>query len=291
MIKKIQIGLTSFGLLIIMLTSVSASSAHVIYQVEWVAENAGIVQLQWNDATMTTPIMIQGWTQAATGEVIIRYATGQELPTGFDERRIEVDNLKAPFRIVLVDATAADTNIFTDMPSSNEGVQAIQMLYDLGVLNGYSDGTIKPDNSVSRAEFSKMLFMATHMSMAPTGTAPGFSDVPLEHWAKTYIGTLASKGIVQGKGNNTFDPNGTITIAELATILNRTFTLYGTKVNYPYENNGHWSFSHFEELTSKGIIKSSDTYYYPYQPERIATRQDCAILLGRILLQYHEVVK
>jgi hypothetical protein len=36
-------------------------------------------------------------------------------------------------------------------------------------------------------------------------------------------------------------------------------------------------------------MKSTDDYYYPYKPSKIATREDCAILLSRVLLNYHEV--
>lgn len=271
---------------------VSASSPHVIYQVEWVAQDAGIVRLEWNNETITTPIMIQGWSQNASGEIILRYRTGEEMPTGFDTRRIQVENLQAPFPIVLMDGSSSEhEEVFSDMPQGEEGKKAIRMLYDLGVLNGYTDGTIKPDTSVSRAEFSKMLFMATSMTNVGGEMTKGFSDVPTTHWASPYIKTLAVKGIVQGKGQNTFDPNGTITIGELATILNRTFTLYTQEKVYPYANTGHWSFPHFEALVTHEIIQATDAYYYPYRPDRLATRQDCAILLGRILLQYHEIVQ
>jgi len=267
--------------------SVTANQAHVIYRVDWVSEEAGIVTLKWNHESVTTPIMIHSWSQNTEGDVIIRYTSGLDAHLGLSERRIDVNNIKTPFNIILLEATAdLDTPVFSDMPDEAEASKAIQMLYDLGVLNGYADGTIKPSQSVSRAEFSKMLYMATGMT---TELSAGFLDVPTTHWAQEYIHTLAAKGIVQGKGQDRFDPNGTITIGELVTILSRTFTLYSDGGNYPYGSNGHWSFEYFNQLVRHEVIKSTDAYYYLYQADRFATREECAILLSRILLEFHEV--
>ncbi len=269
--------------------SVTANQAHVIYRVDWVSEEAGIVTLKWNHESVTTPIMIHSWSQNTEGDVIIRYTSGLDAHLGLSERRIDVNNIKTPFNIILLEATAdLDTPVFSDMPDEAEASKAIQMLYDLGVLNGYADGTIKPSQSVSRAEFSKMLYMATGMT---TELSAGFLDVPTTHWAQEYIHTLAAKGIVQGKGQDRFDPNGTITIGELVTILSRTFTLYSDGGNYPYGSNGHWSFEYFNQLVRQNVIQSTDIYYYPYQANRLATREECAILLSRILLEYHEVAQ
>ncbi len=279
----------SLLLMLVSLMSISAGQAHVIYQVDWVSEEAGVVTLKWSDESVTTPIMIQSWSQNTEGDVIIRYSSASTVPAGFSERRIDANNLKTPFNIVLLEARAdADIPVFSDMPENEEASKAIQMLYDLGVLNGYADGTIKPSQSVSRAEFSKMLYMATGMTAEPSS---GFTDVAETHWAQEYIHTLAAKGIVQGKGQGRFDPNGTITIGELATILSRTFTLYGAGDNYPYGSNGHWSFEYFNQLVRQNVIQSTDIYYYPYQANRLATREECAILLSRILLEYHEVAQ
>ena len=287
--KNMKIGLMSLFMLLMSLNPITASQTHVIYEVDWVSEEAGIVQLKWSDDSTISPIMIQSWSQNIDGEIIIRYATGNNVPPGFSQRRIEAQNLKTPFRIILLKSSESkDTSAFSDMPLTEEGKKAIQMLYDLGVLNGYSDGTIKPNQSVSRAEFTKMLYLATGMSEE---SSTGFADVPPEHWAQKYIQTLAAKGIVQGKGQGRFDPNGTITVGELATILNRTFTLYNQEDSYPYASNGHWSFSYFNQLVNQGIIYPRDSFYYPYMPDQLATRQDCSILLTRILLKYHEIVE
>lgn len=287
--QSVKIGFMSLLLMFVSLMSLFASQAHVIYEVDWVSEEAGVVTLKWSHESVTTPIMIQSWSQNTEGDVIIRYTSGSTVPVGFSERRIEVNSLKTPFNIVLLEARAdAEIPVFSDMPDETEASKAIQMLYDLGVLNGYTDGTIKPSQSVSRAEFSKMLYMATGMT---TESSSGFTDVATTHWAQEYIYTLAAKGIVQGKGQGRFDPNGTITIGELATILSRTFTLYSDDEPYPYTSNGHWSFGYFNQLVRQGVIQSTDTYYYPYQADRLATRQECAILLSRILLEYHEVAQ
>ena len=73
------------------------------------------------------------------------------------------------------------------------------------------------------------LALALAMGIAPAyAAAPTFSDVPSNHWAHSYIEEAAADGAVNGVGNNRFDPDGILTVAEWSCILARAF--YGNEV-------------------------------------------------------------
>lgn len=268
-----------------------AVEAHVIYEVEWVSDHEAVVSLMWNDEDVTTPIRITSWNVNDDNTVTLRYQQGSGTITGFNSRRIVDSSMVAPCIFVLEEDLGANsevTPIFPDLPDNVEGSTAIQHLYDLGIINGYPSGEFGPTGDVSRAEFSKLLFLSGKMSVNLESPI-AFSDVADTHWAKGYIFTLASREIVKGIGNDLFSPNGTITIGEVATIIDRSFTVFGESPSYPYSLDDHWSNEYFLSLVDKGIMKSTDAYFYPYSPNQIATREDCAILLSRVLTEYHEV--
>lgn len=289
--KKIGIVLVMTLLLGVMQVNINAATDHVIYSVELVSDTSAYVTLTWSNTQKTTPIMIVSWSVDKNSVVTVKYRQGTSVVQGFNRRLISGTNITFPSVILLEEDLGADTSskpIFSDLPSSGEVSTAIQQLYDRGIVNGYPDGNFKPSGSVTRAEFTKMLFLAGEMVNA-TGTKVSFTDVPSNHWAKNYILTLASKEIVNGIGNNKFNPSGTIAIGEVLAILDRSFTLEDKSVSYPYTLTAHWSNDYFVGLVSKKIVLSSDSFYKPYTPTRSATRAECAILLSRILQTYYSV--
>ena len=268
-----------------------AVDSHVIYEVEWLSDNSAKVTLKWNNEDLTTPIRITSWNVNDDNTVSIRYQQGSGVVTGFNKRTITDNQLLAPCIFILEEDLGSNSEvmpIFPDLPSNIEGSTAIQHLYDLGIINGYPSGEFGPMGDVSRAEFSKLLFLSGKMTINLESPI-AFTDISQTHWAKGYIYTLASREIVKGIGNDLFSPNGTITIGEVATIIDRSFTLFGVSPSYPYSLDDHWSNEYFLSLVDKGIMKTSDAYFYPYTPKKIATREDCAILLSRVLVNYHEV--
>ncbi|HHX25786.1 MAG TPA: S-layer homology domain-containing protein, partial [Firmicutes bacterium] len=89
--------------------------------------------------------------------------------------------------------------------------EAIVALIDEGIITGYPDGTFKPEDPVTRAEFSKMVARAFAVRAAGE---PTFSDIE-DNWAKTYIAALTEAGIVSGFPDGTFRPSKDISRAEM----------------------------------------------------------------------------
>lgn len=95
---------------------------------------------------------------------------------------------------------------FSDIDNANVNSANI-----LGIANGYTDGTFKPDNSIERQEASKMLSATAFALAYDTFADPVYFDdsASISNWARPYIDYVFSTGIMNGVGANNFDPRGT----------------------------------------------------------------------------------
>jgi uncharacterized repeat protein (TIGR02543 family) len=110
----------------------------------------------------------------------------------------------------------SDTNPFKDMTSDRWSNRAISTLYNAGILEGYLDGTFKPSDPISRAEFATI---AAKFDKLELNNNSNFTDIT-EHWAEKYITSSEVKGWIKGYEDNTFRPNQDITRAESMTLIN-----------------------------------------------------------------------
>ncbi len=91
-----------------------------------------------------------------------------------------------------------------------------------GIIQGYPDGTFRPDAPVNSAEALKILFLATRLEPAEDSRedlSGRFSDVPADAWFASYVRQAAEEDIVQGYGDGTFRPAQSITRAEAAKLV------------------------------------------------------------------------
>ena len=94
-----------------------------------------------------------------------------------------------------------------------------------GYMRGYSDGTFRGKNQITRAEFAKMLMQyldAEDMTLEPV-TAAKFTDVPEDAWYAEAVYTLANGGIIKGYGDGSFKPGNRVTRTEAVVMLERLF--------------------------------------------------------------------
>lgn len=111
------------------------------------------------------------------------------------------------------------TTSFRDTISHTYGV-SIEFLRARNIVNGYSDGTFKPNQPISRAELLKIVLNAGSGEIGHLTRC--FIDVQSERFAP-YICYAQSKAIVQGYDDGTFKPNQHITVAESIKIAIRSF--------------------------------------------------------------------
>ncbi len=112
---------------------------------------------------------------------------------------------------------SAEAPMFPDTPSAWYN-KAINAVVQRGIMRGYPDGTFKPNDAITRAEFTQMI---STIDNKPYGTAP-FADV-VGHWAERPIGSEYQAGRIAGYPDGTFRPDNSITRCEAAVILNKIF--------------------------------------------------------------------
>ena len=86
---------------------------------------------------------------------------------------------------------------------------AVIRLTALNVLTGYPDGTFKPDNTITRAEFAAAVMreLGLEASAQVSKGTTAFTDVPAEHWASGYVNLASKLGYINGMGDGTFAPS------------------------------------------------------------------------------------
>ena len=148
---------------------------------------------------------------------------------------------------------------------------------------GYSDGNVRPNANVSRAETATIFFRLLKSDIRDGNLTSdnGFSDVSNGQWHNKAVSTMAKLGIVKGRRADRFDPDASITRAEFAAICAR----FNTK---PVENSGsfsdisgHWAENEIERAAAFGWISG-----YPdgtFHPDARITRAEAMTMINRVL--------
>jgi hypothetical protein len=95
--------------------------------------------------------------------------------------------------------------------------QAVAYLTDTGIIVGYKDGSFRPDDYITRAEYVAMISRFDN-KMGPYPV--DFNDIS-GHWAERYIKIGASNGWISGYEDGSFKPDDNITRAEVVSLINR----------------------------------------------------------------------
>ena len=133
-------------------------------------------------------------------------------------------NLKKVLALVLAFACAFTMfagAAFTDSADIKVDTEVVDTLVSLGVVNGYDDGSFKPNGTVTRAEMAKMIYVlrtGNSDASAYNDDKTSFTDIG-SHWARGYIKYCQSLGIIAGKSNTIFAPNASVTAQEAAKML------------------------------------------------------------------------
>ncbi|WP_155973035.1 S-layer homology domain-containing protein [Paenibacillus sp. Leaf72] len=139
------------------------------------------------------------------------------------------DTLETEVSIVYpVDQAAAIVN---PAPSSFQDLDSvyawagkeIEAIAAKGIIDGVEDLHFDPNKMVTRAEFAKMLIRSLDLKNASSDST--FKDVPASQWYAPYVSAAVKNGLVQGRSGNRFEPEATITHAEMATMIARAAKL------------------------------------------------------------------
>lgn len=182
------------------------------------------------------------------------------------------------FAVFTVPASAATS--FSDTKGHwaesyiNSGVSA-------GYISGYSDGTFKPDKTVTRAEFAKMLNLAIGINNT---TTISFSDVSSSAWYYSDVRKAVAAGYITGYDDGTFRANNNIARQEAAVIISRIITeptVSKTITTSDKSSIASWALSGVNKVYAKGYMTGDANNYY--RPTGNLTRAEAAKIIYSIV--------
>ena len=179
----------------------------------------------------------------------------------------EYQALKA--EIAALKAKVAQLEDFVDV-QKHKYETAIDYLREKGIVQGYDDGSYKPDITINRAEFMKIVMGEKYGEELTADQADCFEDVGKE-WYAPYVCLGKTKGVVSGYGNGYFKPGDHISFVEAAKIL---ANVYGLDLG---DEGSHWYEKYVHALQSDGYIPSSIG-----ELSKPITRAEMAELIWRI---------
>lgn len=124
----------------------------------------------------------------------------------------------------LADTSSWDSvNTYPQDVMGTEYLTPVKYFMDKKIITGDEDGLFHADRAINRAEFAKIIAMATNNTnqMSAVQDKDYFNDLSGYGWAKGYINCCANAGLVNGKGNDKFAPGDSVTYAEVITVIVR----------------------------------------------------------------------
>lgn len=164
--------------------------------------------------------------------------------------------------LFLVQHTFAD---FTDT-TRHPYEEAIRFVQDEEIVQGYSDGSYRPNAPINRAEFTKIIVMA---ALPDESGENCFSDVKRE-WFATFVCTAKEKGLIGGYPDGTFKPAQNINVAEAAKIIAIAF-------NLELEAGGEWYEPYAKALDKENAVPPSIKQF-----DQLLTRGEMAAIIFAI---------
>ncbi len=150
-------------------------------------------------------------------------------------------------------------------------------------LVGYTDGTVRPTNNISRAEVATIFFrlMQDNYRLAHWTSDTTFSDVQANAWYTAAIGTDAKAGLVSGYPDGTFRPDNNITRAEFAVIAAQFLSKDYEGESLFTDISGHWAEKYINRAAHTGWIHGSGDK--TFRPDDYITRAEVATLVNAML--------
>lgn len=178
---------------------------------------------------------------------------------------------------------------FADI-AAHECREAVDALAERGIVSGMSEESFSPDSTMTRAEFTSIAVRALG---AATDNSKIFDDVNESDWFFGYVAAAYRLGIVSGISETEFNPNGTITLEEAASMVARAAKLCGITTDIDstsatnilaeftdYKEVSDWSFTSVAFCFAGGIL---DRSAIQINPKQAVTRAQIAVMLYKLL--------
>ncbi|KXZ00982.1 S-layer protein [Bacillus cereus] len=184
----------------------------------------------------------------------------------------------------VVSPVAAAGKTFPDV-DGHWSKESVYYLVEKGAIAGNDDGTFAPDREITRAEAATMMAKILNLPIEK-GAKPSYADSQ-NHWASAIIAAVEKAGVVKGKGDGTFDPDGKIDRVSMASLLVEAYKL-DTKVNGPLETKfddlkDSWGKDKANILVKLGIsVGTGDKW----EPNKSVTKAEAAQFIAKTDKQF-----
>lgn len=152
---------------------------------------------------------------------------------------------------------------------------------DGGSSSSGSSGGYVPNNSYYEKE---ELDFTPDIPVTPVLPSSGYYDVADNHWASAYVKALSEAGVISGRGDGNFDPDGTITRGELAKVI--VMGIIG-EVNKDAKSDftdvdGHWAKEYVATAAAATLVNGMTAT--EFAPDGLVTREQAAVIIYRALV-------
>lgn len=175
---------------------------------------------------------------------------------------------------------------FNDLASVAWAQEAINKLNEKGIVSGDGNGLFRPNDSVTREEFLKMLINA--FGFEASAEAVPFEDVPADAWYAPYVSAAYKLGITSGKSETVFGAGDNITREEMAALISRVFTVLGKPIavgdSAEFTDEAavsEYALDAVKALQSAGIITGMEDG--SFRPADLSTRAQAAVVIYRAM--------
>lgn len=192
--------------------------------------------------------------------------------------------------------SGGDNPLNPDDPNGNGGGNGVPGALNgkdhIAYMNGYEDGTIKPNQNITRAEAATLFFRMLNEDVrtANYSTVSPFTDVNEGDWFNIAVATMAKMGILKGRTADTYAPNEPITRAEFATICARFDTSNPDTGEVGFTDlTGHWAEADVLRAAALGWVEGYEDG--TFRPDAFITRAEVITMMNRLLCRLPETVE
>lgn len=177
---------------------------------------------------------------------------------------------------------------FIDVPANIWYRNAVQYVYENGIMSGTSDITFSPDMATTRGMIVTILYRLE--GMPKTGTANGFTDVPVGAYYEDAVAWASANNIVSGYGNGLFGPEDKVTREKMAVIIYNYHKAMGKDVSNiegmriyeftDYESISDWAVTAVRYCLNAGIFNGNADG--TLNPKGNVTRAELAVIINNL---------
>ncbi|MCG8538947.1 MAG: S-layer homology domain-containing protein [Clostridia bacterium] len=176
---------------------------------------------------------------------------------------------------------------FLDLNNHTWAKDAVETMAQKGIVNGRTDTEFDPNARITRAEFTALITRMLEYHMSSDVTIP-FEDVDKNSWYYNPIAIAYDRGLISGKAEGIFDPQGNISREEIASIVakvlvNKSFNIEEDK-NLDFfkdrDDIALWAKSSVELVAKKGVITGMEDGNFA--PKKKANRAEAIVILYRL---------